>query len=74
MQKNIPKLLFSTNEENEVVLEELIEANIECHFCGPLSGNRKPELLFNSRRFYGKDEIQIFIRGWVNGQIKENLI
>lgn len=62
-----PELFFNSSNEDREAIRALISARIRCRFCGPLSEERTPMLVYDTATFHGIHEIKEFIRIWLNG-------
>jgi hypothetical protein len=65
---NIPKLFFNTDNEDREAVNEILKAKIPCDLYGPISEERTPLLIYDSKRFYGLDVIRDFIERYKNNQ------
>lgn len=65
--KNIPIVYFNTSKDDQEALSDLMDANAKCEFIGPIGGINTPMLVFESKRFIGKNGIKLFISLYKDG-------
>ena len=70
-EKNITKLYFNTSKEDREAIRNLIKANVNCEFIGPIAEIRTPVLIFDSEKFQGLKGIEFFLKNYFK-QISDN--
>ena len=64
MKENKPICLYNSGEKDRKALKEIIDAEIECSFFGPISDENTPIIFFKSMDFYGLSGTRAFIERW----------
>ncbi len=62
MNRNIPIVYFDINKDDREAIGDLADANINCKFIGPIGDIKTPMLIFESKKYIGKNAIKLFIQ------------
>ncbi len=58
----IPILYFDVGKDDREAIGDLADANVNCKFKGPIGDSKTPILIFESKRYIGKNGIKLFIQ------------
>ena len=58
----IPILYFDVSKDNREAIGDLADADVNCKFKGPSGDVKTPILIFESKRYIGKNGIKLFIQ------------
>ena len=60
--ERIPILYFDVGKDDHEAIGDLADADVNCQFRGPIGDSKTPILVFESKRYIGKNGIKLFIQ------------
>ncbi len=57
-----PILYFDVSKEDREAIGDLADADVKCKFRGPIGDSKTPILVFESKKYIGKNGIKLFIQ------------